>query len=157
MENDDGITWLDDAPMGHRPLSKRENQAARHAAKQERLKKKRISVELREANRQARLDAKPTPLQKHIATRARNEKLRLRAASQAIRERLRLERLLRLALRPARVARPSPKVPHGTRKLIDAEERRVRQCERDAAREAKMEVKRVAARLKRFGPPPLPY
>lgn len=131
MKTDDGVMWLDDPPAG-RSLTQEE---------------------MRAANRQARLDAKPTPRAKQRATRAKLSTLVRRDLMRQLRERLRLERLERLAKTTRRSAPP----PTKARVVVTTEERAAKQRERDRVREEKRTARREAARLKRLGLPPLPY
>lgn len=105
--SDDGIIWLDDIAVGKRMPSRSELANARREAKQERA----AAEEMRAANRQARLDAKPTSREKYAKTRARNQKLKIRANMTILREQQRLDRLARLALHPPRKKRRAPSYP----------------------------------------------
>lgn len=147
MEIDaDGVMWLDEFEVGAgRPLPKAEIDAARIKAKRERA----LAKELRAAGRQAKLDAEPTAQQKGAATRKKLNTLRRRVLNAELRGWLRPEQ-------PGRPARP----PSAAKLKGRADERKGRaakQLERDAAREAKVEKQREAARAKRLGVPPLPY
>lgn len=155
MEIDaDGIMWLDDAPAG-REFTKAEIDAIRRERKQEIIKEK---LE-KSARRQAMIDAghvfpvRPIPLAVLKSTRAKLATLHRRECMKVLRERLRTERLERLARTKRRKAALAKK----PRVVVTTAERAAKQRERDALREEKRTAKRNAAFLKRLGVPPLPY
>lgn len=141
-------------PAKHRGhgVSQRELADARIAARREREAQRLLKA----AARQALIDdghvfpVRRTAHQKRKATRARNRKIAVRANMKALRNQLRLERLLRLALNP-----PRPPIPTGRYSRpgrISTAERAAKQRERDRVREEKRAARRAASRL-----PPLPY
>jgi predicted secreted protein len=118
MEFDkDGIMWIDEFTPGttkSRPLTKAESETARRVAKQERAAAKLAKA----AQRQAMIDRghvfprKRTPHQKAKATRKKHNTLIMRDLLRELRERLKRERLERLAKRKAAKRLGIPPLPY---------------------------------------------